>query len=126
MSEAVLLALIGLVGTALKIIVDYRTTAKQSSEVLNEMVAQIGELKDNQVKIGQAAEGTRQGTRDIIRYRLRSEINAALKRGYEDPEHLMEVTHLYTTYKSLGGNGVIDRLFELYEKLPLKEESQHE
>lgn len=126
MSEGVILALIGLAGTAFKIIMDYRTTAKQSSMVLNEMVVQIGELKDTLGEQVLIADETRQGTRDIIRYRLIVEINQALARGWEDPEHLMEVTHLYTTYKTLGGNGVIDKLFERYEKLPLKEENQHE
>lgn len=128
MSDAVLIATIGAVGTLIKVILDYKTTTKQSNKVLTQIVVQMKELQDQQdllqdkqdvlTKIG---EGNRKGNRNIIRYRVRREMHTALERGFEFTDHYSEVVELYHTYKELGGNGVVDSLFERYEKLPLKE-----
>ena len=104
-----------------KIILDYKATTKKSSEVLTQVVVQMKELHDKQDMLTKIGQDNRQSNRDIIRYRIREEINVALERGYEYTEHYSEVVHLYHTYKKLDGNGVIDSLFERYEKLPLKE-----
>lgn len=121
MSDAVLITLIGAVGTLIKVVLDYKVITKQSSDILNQVVIQMKELKDSQETLTKIGQDNREGNQNMIRHEIRKEMNIALERGYEYIEHFSEVLHLYNTYKKLGGNGVIDRLFKKYEKLPLKE-----
>lgn len=116
---------VGTVVTALagglKVILDYRTTTRRSAEVMSEMVVQIGELKEKQDILNDTVETNSKGNRNIIRYRVRKEMTKALERGFEYSDHYTEVVELYHTYKELGGNGVIDSIFEKYDELPLKQ-----
>ena len=62
----------------------------------------------------------RDGIRHTQRYRLQHDMYGAVLRGETSQHEYDEICVLYASYKSLGGNGAIDRLFERYDELPMK------
>ncbi|MGT2951580.1 hypothetical protein BU202_08275 [Streptococcus cuniculi] len=53
--------------------------------------------------------------------RLEEKINTALKAGYTCPKDFEFINRMYQNYKSLGGNGYIDKLYSRYIELEIKE-----
>ncbi len=53
--------------------------------------------------------------------RLEEKINTALKVGHTCPKEFEFISRMYQNYKSLGGNGYIDKLYSRYIELEIKE-----
>lgn len=53
--------------------------------------------------------------RDSIKHNIEDEI----KKGFTTGHKHEEITESYTIYRSLGGNGTIERLYEKYNKLEI-------
>lgn len=82
-------------------------------------------LNDLNVKIDNLQEKTEanaDGTKQILRYRLIKDMGKAINKGYVCIKDLTEINNLYESYKSLGGNSVVDEIYSKYVKLPIKED----
>ena len=84
--------------------------------VKDEMLNIRSELIENK-EIGLA---NRSGLKYIQRYRLYVEMTADIKRGYTTLGRLSEIGKLFESYSSLDGNGEIHALYEIFIKLPIK------
>ena len=56
-----------------------------------------------------------------MRMRLDRDMRRAINRGYTSRDEFSLVESMHKSYKTLGGNGYIDRLFSDFEKLDIKE-----
>lgn len=84
--------------------------------VKDEMLNIKSELVENK-EIGLA---NRSGLKYIQRYRLYVEMTEDIKRGYTTLGRLSEIGKLFESYSSLDGNGEIHALYEIFIKLPIK------
>lgn len=85
------------------------------SDKINDVQCDVSEVKT----IGNE---NRNGIRYTQRYRLFVDMQAEIKRGYTTLEKVREIGQLFESYVSLGGNGAVHDLHELYLKLPVKSE----
>ena len=56
--------------------------------------------------------------------RLERDIKWAKRRGYTFSDELKIIERMHENYKKLGGNGYIDRLFDDFQKLEIRESSE--
>ena len=90
-----------------KQIKDVQTTAKDSNSKIDE-----GQEK---LKIHDKAH------LNTMKLRLDRDMRRAINRGYTSRDEFSLVESMHKIYKTLGGNGYIDRLFSDFEKLDIKE-----
>lgn len=90
-----------------KQIKDVQTTAKDSN-------SKIGEVQEK-LKIHDEAH------LNTMKLRLGRDMRRAINRGYTSRDEFSLVESMHKIYKTLGGNGYIDRLFSDFEKLDIKE-----
>lgn len=60
------------------------------------------------------------------RYRLMIECEAALEQGFITPAQYETISELYKAYKGLGGNHLIEALYQRTTKLKIREVELHE
>jgi hypothetical protein len=90
-----------------KQIEDVQTTAKDSNSKIDEVQAKL--------KIHDKAH------LNTMKLRLDRDMRRAINRGYTSRDEFSLVESMHKSYKTLGGNGYIDRLFSDFEKLDIKE-----
>ena len=90
-----------------KQIKDVQTTAKDSNSKIYEVQAKL--------KIHDEAH------LNTMKLRLDRDMRRAINRGYTSRDEFSLVESMHKSYKTLGGNGYIDRLFSDFEKLDIKE-----
>ena len=90
-----------------KQIEDVQTTAKDSNSKIDEV--------QEKVKIHDEAH------LNTMKLRLDRDMRRAINRGYTSRDEFSLVESMHKSYKTLGGNGYIDRLFSDFEKLDIKE-----
>ena len=90
-----------------KQIKDVQTTAKDSNSKIDEVQAKL--------KIHDEAH------LNTMKLRLGRDMRQAINRGYTSRDEFSLVESMHKSYKTLGGNGYIDRLFSDFEKLDIKE-----
>ena len=90
-----------------KQIKDVQTTAKDSNSKIDEVQAKL--------KIHDEAH------LNTMKLRLDRDMRWAINRGYTSRDEFSLVESMHKSYKTLGGNGYIDRLFSDFEKLDIKE-----
>lgn len=90
-----------------KQIEDVQTTAKDSNSKIDEVQAKL--------KIHDEAH------LNTMKLRLGRDMRRAINRGYTSRDEFSLVESMHKSYKTLGGNGYIDRLFSDFEKLDIKE-----
>lgn len=90
-----------------KQIEDVQTTAKDSNSKIDEVQAKL--------KIHDEAH------LNTMKLRLGRDMRRAINRGYTSRDEFSLVESMHKSYKNLGGNGYIDRLFSDFEKLDIKE-----
>lgn len=90
-----------------KQIEDVQTTAKDSNSKIDEVQAKL--------KIHDEAH------LNTMKLRLDRDMRRAINRGYTSRDEFSLVESMHKSYKTLGGNGYIDRLFSDFEKLDIKE-----
>ena len=86
---------------------DVQTTAKDSN-------AKIDEVQEK-LKVHDEAH------LNTMKLRLGRDMRQAINRGYTSRDEFSLVESMHKIYKTLGGNGYIDRLFSDFEKLDIKE-----
>ena len=90
-----------------KQIKDVQTTAKDSNSKIDEV--------QEKLKIHDEAH------LNTMKLRLGRDMRRAINRGYTSRDEFSLVESMHKSYKNLGGNGYIDRLFSDFEKLDIKE-----
>lgn len=90
-----------------KQIEDVQTTAKDSNSKIDEV--------QEKLKIHDEAH------LNTMKLRLDRDMRRAINRGYTYRDEFSLVESMHKSYKTLGGNGYIDRLFSDFEKLDIKE-----
>jgi len=90
-----------------KQIKDVQTTAKDSNSKIDEV--------QEKLKIHDKAH------LNTMKLRLDRDMRRAINRGYTSRDEFSLVESMHKSYKTLGGNGYIDRLFSDFEKLDIKE-----
>ena len=90
-----------------KQIKDVQTTAKDSNSKIDEV--------QEKLKIHDEAH------LNTMKLRLDRDMLRAINRGYTSRDEFSLVESMHKSYKTLGGNGYIDRLFSDFEKLDIKE-----
>lgn len=90
-----------------KQIKDVQTTAKDSNSKIDEV--------QEKLKIHDEAH------LNTMKLRLDRDMRRAINRGYTSRDEFSLVESMRKSYKTLGGNGYIDRLFSDFEKLDIKE-----
>ena len=88
-----------------KQIEDVQTTAKDSNSKIDEVQAKL--------KIHDEAH------LNTMKLRLDRDMRRAINRGYTSRDEFSLVESMHKSYKTLGGNGYIDRLFSDFEKLDI-------
>ena len=91
-----------------KQIKDVQTTAKDSNSKIDEV--------QEKLKIHDEAH------LNTMKLRLGRDMRRAINRGYTSREEFSLVESMHKSYKTLGGNGYIDRLFSDFEKLDITKE----
>lgn len=91
-----------------KQIEDVQTTAKDSNSKIDEVQAKL--------KIHDEAH------LNTMKLRLDRDMRRAIRRGFTSKDEFPLVESLHKSYKALGGNGYIDRLFNDFGKLEIKED----
>lgn len=117
-----LATLIVAVGGFVKVVFDYRSTTKNTNDVLESIQKKLVNIESDTQETKQLALLNRDGIKHSHRYKLQQEIAEAVKRGYTTFQEVEEVTALYHSYHDLGGNGVIDTLFNKFKNLEIKGE----
>ena len=90
-----------------KQIKDVQTTAKDSNSKIDEV--------QEKLKVHDEAH------LNTMKLRLDRDMRRAIRRGFTSKDEFSLVESLHKSYKALGGNGYIDRLFSDFEKLDIKE-----
>ena len=90
-----------------KQIKDVQTTAKDSNSKIDEV--------QEKLKIHDEAH------LNTMKLRLDRDMRRAINRGYTSRDEFSLVESMHKSYKTLGDNGYIDRLFSDFEKLDIKE-----
>ena len=90
-----------------KQIKDVQTTAKDSNSKIDEV--------QEKLKVHDEAH------LNTMKLRLDRDMRRAIRRGFTSKDEFSLVESLHKSYKALGGNGYIDRLFNDFEKLDIKE-----
>ena len=90
-----------------KQIKDVQTTAKDSNSKIDEV--------QEKLKIHDEAH------LNTMKLRLDRDMRRAINRGDTSRDEFSLVESMHKSYKTLGGNGYIDRLFSDFEKLDIKE-----
>ena len=90
-----------------KQIEDVQTTAKDSNSKIDEV--------QEKLKVHDEAH------LNTMKLRLDRDMRRAINRGYTSRDEFSLVESMHKSYKTLGGNGYIDRLFSDFEKLDIKE-----
>lgn len=90
-----------------KQIKDVQTTAKDSNSKIDEVQEKLKIHDDAHL--------------NTMKLRLDRDMRRAINRGYTSRDEFSLVESMHKSYKTLGGNGYIDRLFSDFEKLDIKE-----
>lgn len=58
-----------------------------------------------------------------MRLRLEKDLNAAVKKKETTQQEFEILSKMYTAYRAMGGNGIIDKLWEEYQKISFLKEN---
>lgn len=100
-----------------KIVSELTDVKKQIKDVQNT-------AKDSNSKIDEVQEKLKihdEAHLNTMKLRLGRDMRQAINRGYTSRDEFSLVESMHKSYKTLGGNGYIDRLFSDFEKLDIKE-----
>ncbi|MBS4462295.1 hypothetical protein JXA27_06950 [Aerococcaceae bacterium zg-B36] len=112
---------------ALVLIKQYFDEKKGRQEIKNKLdnlSVDVSNLKNNVEEVMNITLENRNGIRYTQRYRLYYDMQKAISRGYTTVGDLEEISVLYESYHSLGGNGAVEALYEKYKNLEIKHEVQ--
>ncbi|ORO94773.1 hypothetical protein [Streptococcus mitis] len=115
--------------------ISYRLPKKAKEETdkivseLEDVKKQIDEAhktaKDSNAKIDEVQEKLKvhdEAHLNTMKLRLGRDMRRAIRRKYTSRDEFSLVESMHKSYKALGGNGYIDRLFSDFEKLDIRAE----
>lgn len=115
--------------------ISYRLPKKAKEETdkivseLEDVKNQISEAhktaKDSNAKIDEVQEKLKvhdEAHLNTMKLRLGRDMRRAIRRKYTSSDEFSLVESMHKSYKALGGNGYIDRLFSDFEKLDIRAE----
>lgn len=115
--------------------ISYRLPKKAKEETdkivseLEDVKNQINEAhktaKDSNAKIDEVQEKLKvhdEAHLNTMKLRLGRDMRRAIRRKYTSRDEFSLVESMHKSYKALGGNGYIDRLFSDFEKLDIRAE----
>lgn len=115
--------------------ISYRLPKKAKEETdkivseLEDVKNQINEAhktaKDSNAKIDEVQEKLKvhdEAHLNTMKLRLGRDMRRAIRRRYTSRDEFSLVESMHKSYKALGGNGYIDRLFSDFEKLDIRAE----
>lgn len=82
----------------------------------------LGEQGQTLLEVQEDMSLTKSGVLGNRRRVLFKDMKEAIRRGYKTLEECRETAILYDGYEQLGGNGEIKALYDIYMKLPIKED----
>ena len=108
---------------------------KKSKEQTDQIISELSEVKkqikdvqitadENNAKIDEVQAKLKihdEAHLNTMKLRLDRDMRRAINRGYTSRDEFSLVESMHKSYKTLGGNGYIDRLFSDFEKLDIKE-----
>lgn len=111
---------------------------KKAKEETEKIVSELGDVKkqiddvqktakDSNTKIDEVQKKLAQHDEAHLAtmyLRLERDIKRAKRRGYTFSDELKIIERMHENYKKLGGNGYIDRLFDDFQKLEIRESSE--
>ena len=111
---------------------------KKAKEETEKIVSELGDVKkqiddvqktakDSNTKIDEVQKKLAQHDEAHLAtmyLRLERDIKRAKHRGYTFSDELKIIERMHENYKKLGGNGYIDRLFDDFQKLEIRESSE--
>lgn len=109
---------------------------KKAKEETEKIVSELGDVKkqiddvqktakDSNTKIDEVQEKLKvhdEAHLNTMKLRLGRDMRRAIRRKYTSRDEFSLVESMHKSYKSLGGNGYIDRLFSDFEKLDIRAE----
>lgn len=109
---------------------------KKSKEQTDQIISELSEVKkqikdvqatakDSNSKIDEVQEKLKvhdEAHLNTMKLRLDRDMRRAIRRGFTSKDEFSLVESLHKSYKALGGNGYIDRLFNDFGKLEIKED----
>lgn len=109
---------------------------KKSKELTDQIISELSEVKkqikdvqitakDSNSKIDEVQEKLKvhdEAHLNTMKLRLDRDMRRAIRRGFTSKDEFLLVESLHKSYKALGGNGYIDRLFNDFGKLEIKED----
>ena len=129
--SAVIVAMVTVLGGVLSTLITSLVNRKDTvlknqydniQEDLIDLIDKVKSIDDTTTQTKNISEITQDGTKKIQRYRLFHDLTKEISQGYTTIEHFRELSILFESYKSLGGNGEIEALFEKYKQLPIQED----
>lgn len=128
---AVIVAMVTVLGGVLSTLINALVNRKDNilklhyEDIKKDLTGLINKVKtidETTIQTKGITEMTKDGTLKIQRYRLFHDLTREIAQGFTSIEHFRELSILFDSYKSLGGNGEIEVLFEKYIQLPIKED----
>ena len=109
---------------------------KKAKEETEKIVSELGDVKkqiddvqktakDSNTKIDEVQEKLKvhdEAHLNTMKLRLGRDMRRAIRRKYTSRDEFSLVESMHKSYKALGGNGYIDRLFSDFEKLDIRAE----
>ena len=109
---------------------------KKAKEETEKVVSELGDVKkqiddvqktakDSNTKIDEVQEKLKvhdEAHLNTMKLRLGRDMRRAIRRKYTSRDEFSLVESMHKSYKALGGNGYIDRLFSDFEKLDIRAE----
>ena len=109
---------------------------KKSKELTDQIISELNDVKkqikdvqitadENNAKIDEVQEKLKlhdDAHLVTMRMRIDRDIRRAIRRGFTMKDEFYVVENMHNSYKALGGNGFIDRLYGTFGKLPFKDD----
>lgn len=111
---------------------------KRTREQTDEIISELRSVKSQVIKVQDTAEDNNAKIDDVFEklnqhdeahlvtmyLRLERDIKRAKRRGYTTDDEFTIISRMHRNYKTLGGNGYIDRLFEDFQNLDIRDTSE--
>ncbi|GGE26232.1 hypothetical protein [Streptococcus himalayensis] len=123
-TDSVLVAIVtvsgGIFGTLITAIFNRKSDETKVQQ--KQIIERLDTIDQTTKEIQEIALKTQDGTKKIQRYRLFHDLQVEILQGHTTIERFRELSILFESYQTLGGNGEIEALYEMYKKIPIVED----
>ena len=120
--------LVAIIKAAIEAVNNKKSNTIKLYTTLEEVKSEISFIKEDLSKMKRDAEETKEfvkssqnAIKHTQRYRLQHDMSKAILESFTTSEELQEITILYKSYISLGGNGAIEVLYERFKNLEVRD-----